>query len=222
MSISSDSLKPQRVVLIGSAFKAEVVNLMQLIKQRQACYPGISFDFIITGKGLDNARRRLNLKFAQNIHLLILNIGSAGAIDTKIAPLTVFWPDRFYSLVDNQLKVIQTKNDFNFSEQSLTVNWKRGTLFSSATPVISTAEREKIQESYQANAVDMEAFAYAEFCERRGIPFFCLKIITDQADSAAETSFRENLNASARILAENGLSLIDVLLNKYRTETENG
>jgi len=50
------------------------------------------------------------------------------------------------------------------------------------------------------NVVDMEAFALAKVCHHEGIPFCCLKYITDGANDEAATSWEEALEAAALAL----------------------
>ncbi|MCF8495393.1 MAG: nucleosidase [Alphaproteobacteria bacterium] len=52
------------------------------------------------------------------------------------------------------------------------------------------------------DAVDMEAYALALICQREGVPFLCLKYISDGADGEAGTDWKEALHHTAeRLLA---------------------
>jgi len=221
MLIAQKCVKSQQFILIGSAFKAEIVDLIEKLKSRQNRYHGFYLDYLTTGKGLSNVRRRLQAISASNRYFAIVNVGTAGAIGKTLPPLTVFCPERLCGLVNDQLSEIQAPGALHFAAQ-LPDNWKRGRLFSSTMAVTTPAARQKIMENYQADAVDMEAFAYADFCQHHKIPFFCQKIITDRADREAEASFRTNLTVSAHLLAENVPTLLDILLPKFELETENG
>ena len=50
------------------------------------------------------------------------------------------------------------------------------------------------------NVVDMEAYALAKVCAGQGVPFCCLKYISDGADSQAVTSWDDALVATASTL----------------------
>lgn len=49
--------------------------------------------------------------------------------------------------------------------------------------------------------VDMEAYAIAKACKRAGIPMTCLKYISDNANDAAHTDWRENMAKGAAAFA---------------------
>lgn len=50
------------------------------------------------------------------------------------------------------------------------------------------------------NVVDMEAYALAKVCTGQGVPFCCLKYISDGADETATTSWSDALMATAQML----------------------
>ena len=52
------------------------------------------------------------------------------------------------------------------------------------------------------DVVDMEAYALALVCQREGIPFFCLKYISDGADGDAHEDFMTALHHTAETLRE--------------------
>jgi adenosylhomocysteine nucleosidase len=49
----------------------------------------------------------------------------------------------------------------------------------------------------ECDVVDMEAYALAKVCWAEGAPFGCLKYITDGADDAAASDWRDNLHKVA-------------------------
>ncbi|MGD0383495.1 MAG: hypothetical protein ABSA77_08250 [Thermoguttaceae bacterium] len=56
-----------------------------------------------------------------------------------------------------------------------------GKLLSADHVVREPAEKQALHQQYQALAVDMETFAVAEVCRRRGVPFCAVRIIHDSA-----------------------------------------
>jgi len=46
------------------------------------------------------------------------------------------------------------------------------------------AEKQRLREKHQADAVEMESAAFAEWCEARAIPWLCVRAISDTADAA--------------------------------------
>lgn len=221
MLVTDRNIKSHRAILIGSAFKSEIVRLVEILNlsahQDQVC-----IDYFLTGIGSDNVRRCLKNKFDQTRYFAVLNVGTAGSVAEACAPLTVFCPDRFCGFVHDRLIAIEPETGLFNTSQLPPSHWQRGTLFSSSTPVTSASGRQEILENCQADAVDMEAFAYADFCSSQKIPFGCLKIITDRANSETDMDFRANLAKSAQLLAENVPILIDIILSKSGTEVNNG
>ncbi|HPD25357.1 MAG TPA: hypothetical protein PK464_01180 [Candidatus Marinimicrobia bacterium] len=214
--------KSQNVILIGAAFKAEINPLIEKLSQVSFCPTGINFDYILTGSGLERVRRCLAEKVVYQDYLAIINIGTAGVLNDTCPLMSIFYPHRFCTLSNDHLTSLTLPNDFLESSHFLSTGWKSGTLFSSREPVTSAAKRWAILQNSQADVVDMEAFAYADFCQRHKIPFACLKVITDRADAEVTQNFNANLAESTQLLAENALILIDFLLNKLDIKTENG
>ncbi|HOG74635.1 MAG: hypothetical protein KA076_04595 [Candidatus Marinimicrobia bacterium] len=214
--------KSRDVILIGAAFKAEINPLIEKLSQASFRPTGIDFDYILTGSGLERVRCCLAEKVVCQDYLAIINIGTAGVLNDTCPLMSIFYPNRFCTLSNDHLTSLTLPNDFLESSHFLSTGWKSGTLFSSRKPVTSAAKRWAILQNSQADVVDMEAFAYADFCQRHKIPFACLKVITDRADAEVAENFNANLAESAQLLAENALILIDFIQNKFDIKAENG
>lgn len=52
------------------------------------------------------------------------------------------------------------------------------------------------------DVVDMEAYALALICKREGVPFMCLKYVSDGADEAAHKDWNESLRHAAVALKD--------------------
>ena len=50
--------------------------------------------------------------------------------------------------------------------------------------------------------VDMEAYGYASVCAEFGVPFRCVKVVSDSADEGAGDSWLDTIDACARSLAD--------------------
>jgi nucleoside phosphorylase len=57
----------------------------------------------------------------------------------------------------------------------------RGRLLSTSSPVADPSEKHALGERHGAVAVDMEAAAVARQCDRRGVPFGCVRAVSDAA-----------------------------------------
>ena len=51
----------------------------------------------------------------------------------------------------------------------------------------------------QVDVVDMEAYAIAKVCKKKGIKFRCLKYISDNADSNSSNDWKENLKRGSNL-----------------------
>ena len=50
-----------------------------------------------------------------------------------------------------------------------------------------------------SDVVDMEAYAIAKVCKKKGIKFRCFKYISDNADSNSSTDWKENLKKGSNL-----------------------
>lgn len=211
MSVADEVLKCPEKILIGAAFKTEIAGLVEILKPSLYACSDLTIEYLITGMGMKNVRHCLNEKIG-NGYTAILNVGTAGSVRAEIELLTVFYPTVFYSLVNDNLHKHQAEKTFLGEHETRVASWKRGALFSSHTPVTSYIDKQNIIEGSQADAVDMEAFAYADFCQRCKIPFYCLKVITDRTDADTSADFKTNLAAAAQKLTDNVPLLIDSIM----------
>jgi hypothetical protein len=60
----------------------------------------------------------------------------------------------------------------------------RGRLLTVRSLVGDPSEKRRLGERHRADAVDMEAAAVARCCARAGVPFGCLRVISDNVDTA--------------------------------------
>lgn len=88
-----------------------------------------------------------------------------------------------------------------------------GTLVSGDRVIQSRQEKRRLREC-GGDAVDMEAFALAARAAAWGLPFYCIRAVTD----TAEESFRCDLNAARR--ADGRISHARLLLGALRRPTE--
>ena len=58
-----------------------------------------------------------------------------------------------------------------------------GALWLATSPIVAdSAEKHRLGQTYQAALVDMEAAAIARLAKMRGIPFYCIKAVSDRLD----------------------------------------
>lgn len=63
-------------------------------------------------------------------------------------------------------------------------------------------------------AVDMESFAVAQVCARKGIPFLCIRGVSDTGRADAESDFYTNLGKACRSAAQITLELVNLSLEE--------
>jgi adenosylhomocysteine nucleosidase len=104
----------------------------------------------------------------------ICSIGWAGALDKAISAASVW---HVAEVIDTQ-----TGERFATAQQALgkTDAWP---VLATATRVADSIEKARLAATYGARLVDMEAATLARIAQGRGIPFFCLKAVSDVADA---------------------------------------
>jgi adenosylhomocysteine/aminodeoxyfutalosine nucleosidase len=89
-------------------------------------------------------------------------------------------------------------------------SWREGRLVSGDSFIASTAKRNWLRETYQADAVDMVSAGIAHVCEANGVPYIILRVLSDNADESASADFAAFVNAYQEpVTAAVALGLID-------------
>ncbi|WP_263385330.1 5'-methylthioadenosine/S-adenosylhomocysteine nucleosidase family protein [Granulicella arctica] len=104
----------------------------------------------------------------------ICSVGWAGALDVDISAASVW---HVAEIIDTQ-----TGERFRTAQQVIgqTEDWP---LLATAPRVVDSTEKVRLAASYGAKLVDMEAATVARVAQGRGVPFFCLKAVSDDADA---------------------------------------
>jgi adenosylhomocysteine nucleosidase len=146
---------------------------------------------IVVCAGMGRARAHLAVEEALacgQVHRLI-SAGWCGALRSGIMPGTVHRPSR---VVDQE-----TGRAYSTGEA--------GGVLVTSTTVAGHEEKQRLAQDCQADLVDMEASAVAEYAAQRGIPFMAVKAVSDGHDFelpglekfvTAEGSFRESAFAA--------------------------
>ncbi len=97
---------------------------------------------------------------------------------------------------------------------------RRGNLLSAGAVIISSEEKFRLGEKWQAVAVDMESAGVARAAAAAGVPFCAVKSITDSADESLSIDFsrcqREDKNFSFWAIACQGLSTLNGARDLWR------
>jgi adenosylhomocysteine nucleosidase len=102
----------------------------------------------------------------------ICSVGWVGALDASIGAASVW---HIAEIIDTQ-----TGERFSTAQQARghTNEWP---LLATTARVAGAAEKIRLAASYGAHLVDMEAATLARLAQTRGIPFYCLKAVSDDA-----------------------------------------
>jgi adenosylhomocysteine nucleosidase len=184
-------------VLVVAALEEEIVHLPNGV------------DVLVTGVGKARAAAGLARRLADQVPDVVVNIGTAGAVDGVVTGLVeVNWV---------------TQHDFPYDviEAVVGTSIERGYVLSPhASPLVSTAPPPAATalatgDMFVANAddarrlatagihlVDMEAFAYASVCAAFGVALRCVKVVSDAADEDAGSIWLDTIDACARSLGD--------------------
>ncbi|MCK4447653.1 MAG: hypothetical protein KAW56_11310 [Candidatus Marinimicrobia bacterium] len=196
-------------ILITAALSKELEPVRSYLISNFPMEKSVWFSFLKTGVGMKKAYSRLNEFIKTNSCDIIINVGTAGALNSALNLKEILLPTSFHAFQKETLKTIELSGSISALIPKLPSSWKRGSLYTSNTPVISSYQKNNISKTSDAVAVDMEAYALAEICYKNSIPFISLKVITDIADNTAITTFIGNLNHSIIVLKKSVKQLIE-------------
>lgn len=153
------------------------------------------YDVLHTGIGKVNASHAITKRILSARPELVINMGTAGSRSHpggKIINCTSFY-QRDMDVTALGCEPFQTP----FSSDPIEL--KAGLRLNSIPQgTCGSGDNFDVSEkSAHFDVVDMEAFALALICQREGIPFLCLKYISDGADGEAHKDWKEALHDTA-------------------------
>ena len=195
-------------VLVVAALEEEVAHVP----------PGVAVT--VTGVGKARAAAGLAHRLATTPRpSLIVNIGTAGAVDGLVTGLVeVTWitqHDFPYEAIE-QLIGERVARGYALgvgppgvgplgigSVPRLQPEAPSGaTALATGDVFVADAEHAASLSAQGIHLVDMEAYAFAAVCAEFDIPFRCVKVVSDTADSDAGASWLDTIDACARSLAD--------------------
>ena len=140
--------------------------------------------------GKEHGGRRFRFFEKNELVLVCGGIGADAARRAAEAVIVLYGPNVVYSAgyagaLDPRLKVgaiIRAARVVNAGDGSSAQIAGGDGVLVSYLAVATPAQKVKLRESYQAQAVDMEAAAVARAAEARGVRFSALKVISDESD----------------------------------------
>jgi adenosylhomocysteine nucleosidase len=134
------------------------------------------------GAGVDAATRAFAEIEKDGPVSSVISTGWAGALN--------------YALTSGQAYWLSGVIDANTGERFRVAIWSQERWLVTSPKVADEPEKQRLAATYKADLVDMEAAAIARLAQMRGIPFYCIKGVSD--------GFREKLPDFNRFIAPDG------------------
>jgi len=184
-------------VLIVAALEEEVAHLPRGV------------DVLVTGVGKARAAAALAVRLAGARPPVVVNVGTAGAVDGVITGLVeVTWVTQHDFPYDAIEGLVGSTIDRGFvlrpdqpPEPAATAS-PGSTALATGDVFVSSAEDANRLAAAGIHLVDMEAYGYASVCAEFGVPFRCVKVVSDTADEAAGDSWLDTIDTCARSLGD--------------------
>lgn len=163
------------------------------------------YDVLHTGIGKVNATYALTKALSKNKPPIVINLGTAGSplFPGGSVVCCMNFIQRDMDVQSLGFKPYQTP----FSDIPVVIEYGE-TLPDLPLGTCGSGDNFEIAHDVtDYNVIDMEAYALARVCQNEGIPFLCLKYISDGADSDASNDWQESLNRAAAALEKALLSL---------------
>jgi adenosylhomocysteine nucleosidase len=133
---------------------------------------------MVAGMGRAAAKRGAQLLVDGHRPRAVLSAGFAGALDPAFERNDLFLADE---VADLEGRRFAAGVAVPLERRAATV--KAGRLLTVDRIVRTAVEKAELHERFEASAVDMESSGVAEFCAERAIPFYSIRIISDDARS---------------------------------------
>ena len=194
------------MLVIVAALKSEIIPLFNHYKITEkskigsgTLYMAKGIHFLRVGIGEQNAVSNLKLYLQNFSPSEIINIGFAGKMHSSETRTDVFWIRYVVHGSDGPgIKLKPFAQNNLPSAALLTVN----------QPLKDTRLRDTLFKKYHSDLVDMEAWYLADFASKKNIPFYSIKVVSDQADQFTEEVFMVNYQNLGVQLTESVLPLI--------------
>jgi adenosylhomocysteine nucleosidase len=160
--------------------------------------------FVANGPGVKNSRSAVETVCSNETPSAIVSVGYVGALDPALEVGQIFLARR--------VKRIREKVDYQGELPAFpnTEGVAQGTLLT-IDRVAQTSQEKRMLRQSGADAVDMEAYAVADEAAKRTIPFYCVRVVSDHANTDFPVDFNrarrpDGTFAGWKILAQAGFS----------------
>lgn len=184
-------------VLVVAALAEEVAHLPSHV------------EVLVTGVGKARAAAALARRLADGSPDLVVNVGTAGAVDGVITGLVeVSWVTQHDFPYDAIEALVGSPVERGFVVDGQVpprpglLAPSRSTALATGDVFVASADEARRLSTAGIHLVDMEAFSYASVCAEFAVAFRCVKVVSDVADEAAGTSWLDTIDVCARSLGE--------------------
>jgi adenosylhomocysteine nucleosidase len=194
------------IVLFVSSTGAEFAGLArhfqprdlgwQLDYAKEITNHGERWLLVANGAGADLAREAFRVASGQAAIDAVVSTGYCGALDPGLAPADVF--------VASEVRSPEGKFRSSAVQGPKSIS---GPMYGADRVVQSAGEKRSLRERTGAAAVDMESHALAQAAAEAGIPFYCVRAVTDVAGEDMRFDFNAARDADGRIRGSRVLML---------------
>ena len=150
------------------------------------------------GMGCESAYRQVSELSAGT---MLGNIGVSGGMAPGLAPGTIILVDGIYNQCF-RLSCLKKSYHLNVALMDMLeavlreqgIGYRRGMVLCVDEPLLTPADKAKAHDRTGALAVDMESAGVAEAALRKGLPFFCLRVICDPAKRGVERELLQGVD----------------------------
>lgn len=164
-------------------------------------------EVLVTGVGKARATAALSGRLARSTPRLVVNVGTAGAVDGVITGLVeVTWVTQHDLPYDAIESLVGATIDRGFALRPAAPPLPSpaappdSTALATGDVFVASADSARQLAAAGIHLVDMEAYGYASACAEFGVPFRCVKVVSDAADEDASASWLDTIDACARTL----------------------
>ena len=184
------------------------VLVVAALEEEVAHVPG-GVEVLVTGVGKARAAAGLARRLADGRPDVVVNIGTAGAVDGVVTGLVeVTWVTQHDFPYDAIEALVGDSIDRGFVlEQSspprLTADIpSQATALATGDMFVASADDARRLAAAGIHLVDMEAYGYASVCAAFNVPLRCVKVVSDSADESAGDSWLDTIDACAQSLGD--------------------
>jgi adenosylhomocysteine nucleosidase len=166
-------------------------------------------EVLVTGVGKARAAAVLARRLSDGTPGLVVNVGTAGAVDGVVTGLVeVSWVTQHDFPYDAIESLVGSPIDRGFVVDSThpprldRAAPAESNALATGDVFVASAEEARRLSSAGIHLVDMEAYGYASVCAEFGVPFHCVKVVSDVADEDAGMSWLDTIDACAQSLGQ--------------------